>query len=334
MSLSLHPLVRPRNTTTILLLMGFALLWMGMFFVLPTPENYKLPSALVKIIGAELLPNLLITNILSLAFTMFNALLIYWLNNKFTIIRTRSSMPVFVYLLLMTLWHKTHYVLYPHLALAIMIISLFVFFGMYRLRRSPERAFLGTLLLSVGSLIVEPIALFIPVFWINFIHYNCFSFRNFLASLIGLLLPWIFFFWTNYHFSADTGWLSAIVEPFRLKVFFLQGVRPATAEIVYIAGIALLYTVAHFCMLAASKADSLQTRAKLQILFYLGLASALFTLCFGSQDFIFLPFVAFSYAILFSHPVTLEYSKFNRLLFLVFLVINLLYLARKIWLAL
>jgi hypothetical protein len=248
--------------------------------------------------------------------------LIYVLNNKFTIIRTRTLLPVFIYLLLISVWHQTHYFVFAHFTLALFCLSLLVFFKMYRNSRSAEQAFLGTFLIAAGSLIMKPLILFIPVCWLNFIYYNCFSLRTFLASLFGALVPWSIFLALNFLLQPDNLWFAAIFESFVIQPVFFE--RPA-GELIYIGTLMLVSIIFIAEMFVLMRKDLLQSRAKLNIIFFFGLSAAVFALFFQNQYYVFMPFVAFAFAVLFSHPLTLKLSVFNTVLFIFFVLVNIIY---------
>ncbi|MDR2840615.1 MAG: DUF6427 family protein [Paludibacter sp.] len=324
-----HPLVKPRFSTVIIFFLTVVIVWIALYYVIPENSENAIPSVFAQNIESNFMLSPLLLVIISLLLTLLNAYLIYGLNNRFAIIRTRTFLPVFVYLLLMTVWFHSHYFVYEYFALTMLLLSIFVSFSMYHNRNAPEQAFAGTLILSIGSLLITPLVLFVPINWIIFVRYKCFSLRNFAASLIGLLLPWGFYFFISYYFLSDTLWVQQFTKPFLIDIEFAA--HP-TIEIVYITLLILLYIAGHCSMLRAMRNDSLQIRAKLDIIFYYGIAAFVFAIVFSGQHYVFLPFIAFSFSFLFSHPITLTYSKFTKLLFIVFTVLNLLYLAIRVYL--
>jgi hypothetical protein len=329
MDFSLKPLILPKPIAATLIMLLLLMLWIVVYQFVATDVECASPSQ--QALNIQNFFNLnysyLLLNIISIFFTLLNTWLIYLLNNKFTIIRIRTFLPVFIYLLLISVWYQTHYLIYAHFANTLFLLSLFVFFNMYRNRNSTEQAFLGTLLLASGSLIIEPLILFVPIYWYNFIHYNCFSLRTFLASLFGMLAPWAIFISINILIQPDNQWFNALIEPFQVHSVFL---KLTTAELIYI-GILLIFSIIFLVeMFFLMKNDSRQTRAKLNIVLSFGIAAALFALFFHGQYQLFMPFVAFSYAILFAHPLALKLSIFNTILFILFIIINLLYLVYNI----
>ena len=150
----------------LLVLMGCAL-WMSSFvgsrIITPTTEN----SPFVESLQWLLIPNSLLSNLVGIAFTLLNALLLGQINNRFTIIRSRTFLPVFIFIMLMGSWNETHLVNGSHLALTLFLFVLFYIFGVFRDKKASEQAFMGSFLLACSSIIINPLIFLIPV---------CFSF--------------------------------------------------------------------------------------------------------------------------------------------------------------
>jgi hypothetical protein len=326
-SLSLKPLISPKIATTALVILLLLMVWAVAYLFITKEVTNEGFSPQMCIIQNFLEYNKLISNVVCLLITALNTLLIYRLNNKFSIIQVRTLLPVFIFLLFISVWYQSHYLVFNHLALTFFILSLLVFFNMYRNRYSTEQAFLGTLLLVTGSLILKPLILFVPICWLNFISYNCFSSRTFLASLFGMLMPWGIYLSVNHIIQPDNQWFVNILEPFKIDFLFFESL---TAEFIYI-GISIILGIIFLTeMFVLMKKDLRQTRAKLNIVLSFGLAATIFSLFLHNQYTMFMPFMAFSYAILFSHPLTLKLSRFNTILFILLVLTNIAYLVYNI----
>ena len=327
MSLSLKPLISPKFAVTTLVIVILLMIWAIAYLFITKEVAYENLSPQMYVIQDLLEYNEFTSNIICSLLTLLNMFLIYLLNNKFSIIRIRTLLPVFIFLLLISVWYQTHCLVFSHLALTLFIMSLLVFFNMYRNRYSTEQAFLGTLLLVTGSLILKPLILFVPICWYSFIHYNCFSLRTFLASLFGVLAPWGTYLVINQTIQPDNQWFFDILEPFKIEFLFFEN---STAEIAYIGALLILGIIFLVEMLVLIKKDSQQTRTKLNIVLSFGLAATIFSLFLNNQYSMFMPFMAFTYAMLFSHPLTLKLSRFNSILFILFVLINIAYVVYNI----
>ena len=156
---SLKNVIAPPIPMAVLMVLGVVLVWIAGFGYESKSATVQLNSPLAAYLQQFVLTNHVLSNILGAIITLLNAFLIAQLNNKFTIIRTRSFLPVFIFTMLIASWPSVHMLLSAHLALTLLIMSLFVFFEMYRDRNASEQAFLGSLLIATASLFIEPFIL-------------------------------------------------------------------------------------------------------------------------------------------------------------------------------
>lgn len=328
--ISLKNIIAPQLPMIVLMVFGVLLVWIAGFGYETKTSTVQFSSPLAIAMQQFVLSNHILANLISVVVVFFNAFLIAQLNNKFTIIRTRSFLPVLVFLLLIAAWSSIHTMLCAHIALTFLLVSLFVFFDMYRNRNASEEAFLGTLLIAVASLFAEPFILFVPVCWLGFVRFNSFSLRTFLASLFGLLAPWVFYVAIRIYLQPDLLWIGSLAKGFYIGV-------PLTElplhEIVYMAATSIIIVIGLTGLYSNLHSDAIQTRAKLNFLVYLLVAAFIFSILFIYQFAVFLPVVALCYALLISHPFTLKSSNFFSILFIVFIVINVAFVIANIFLS-
>jgi hypothetical protein len=169
--------------------------------------------------------------------------------------------------------------------------------------------------------------LYVPLIWIGLILFHSFSLRNFLATIIGVVTPWMLYLVVRAYFYPDLLWLNQLLTSFDIGFSILT--RPIN-EIAYMAVLAVLFIMGVVGLISNMNQDSMQTRAMLGFLIYFALFSFLFSMFFVHHFFVFLPFVALGFAILFSHPVTLKKGNFYAILFLVFIFVNLAFVVSNI----
>jgi len=324
---SLKNVIAPPIPMAVLMVLGVVLVWIAGFGYESKSATVQLNSPLAAYLQQFVLTNHVLSNILGAIITLLNAFLIAQLNNKFTIIRTRSFLPVFIFTMLIASWPSIHMLLSAHLALTLLIMSLFVFFEMYRDRNASEQAFLGSLLIATASLFIEPFILFIPVCWIGFMRFYSFSLRTFLASIFGALVPWVFFLAMRIYFQPDLLWLNSLATGFYVGVPFIE--LPLN-EFVYMACTAIIIVIGLAGLFSNLHSDSIQTRAKLNFLLFLLIAAFIFSMIFIYQFLVFLPVIALCYALLISHPFTLRSTNFYGILFIVFIVVNVAFVISNI----
>lgn len=325
--IDLRNYIVPTIPQAILLLFVVVLIWFTNIFMntwgVRETNSVTIASTAVNFIESSTL----LSKTLSLLLTALNAFFISQLNNRYSIIRTRSFLPVLFFSMLIASWHNTHSTAFAHLALSLFLVAIYVFYGIYRNRNAAEQAYTSSILVAVASLIYAPIILFIPVFWIGLSFFYSFSVRTFLATILGILTPWVLFLAIKYYIEPDLNWLYTIGESFQLGFNVLT--RPFN-ELIYLACLTVIAIIGLVGVTSNINQDSMQARALLNFNTLLLFFSFAFTLIFPQMFFVFLPFVAMSYAILLSHPITIGKTEFYKIIFIVFIVLNIAYVVSNI----
>jgi len=326
MKVSLKNIIVPSIPLAVFSVGGCVVLWMSAYFgarfATPPSEN----TIIAETLQLFLLPNTLLSNIISAGFTLLNAYLLAHLNNRFTIIRTRSFLPTFIFLLLMSTWNETHLVNGSHLALTLFIFSLFFFLNMYRDTKAVEQAFMGSFLLSTGSLIITHLILLIPVFWLGFIMIQSFSPRTLLASLFGALIPWTIYLSGVFYFQPDADLLQLFITKFSFVVSLPVLTLP---NIIYIAALILILLISLVSMYSNFHNETIQTRTKLNYILLTLIAVSIITVFQIKQFPVFLPIIAFGYSLLVSHAFTLRQNNLYGILFYVLCLLNIAFVISK-----
>ena len=314
----------------VLLMILIAAIWFADVF---TPYSSTGPDSFGAVspeINLFFNTNPLFANFISLLLTAFNAFLIGQLNNRHTIIRTRSFLPVMFFLLLISCWHETHLFVSIHIALSLFILALFVIFAVYRNRNAAEQAFLSSFLIAVASIMFFPVILFIPLIWIGLILFHSFSLRNLLATLIGVIAPWLICIAVRYYYQPDLLWLINLTNNFEFGLPLLS--RPLN-EIIYATALFVVLVLGIAGLTSNLNQDSMQTRSFINFIIWLLILAFIFSMIFKHYFMIFMPFVGFSYAVLLAHPLTLKKSKFYGYVFIGFIAVNLAFVVSNIIMA-
>ena len=326
MRVSLKNLIIPSIPLAVFLVGSCFVIWISAFigarYATVSTEYTSLGEGLQTMFS----PNSLLPNLICIALTLLNAFLVAQINNRFTIIRTRTFLPIFIFLFLIGTWNQTHVMIGSHIGLTLFIFALFYFFTMSRDRKASEQAFMGSFLISISSILINPLIFIIPVCWIGFMMFQSFSLRTFLASLFGTLCPWIIYLSAVYMFQPEFN----ITRVFNLNISSDLSVGAFTpAEIIYAATISIIMILGIFGMFSISTSDAINTRNKLNFLLFLLISLVILTCIFRNQFIVFLPFIALVYALLISHPLTLKQNNFNGILFIVFCLINIAFVISK-----
>ena len=323
MRISLRSFIVPTIPLAVLLVGSCIALWFSGYFLtgfsMPVSQSGNQNSFITSLIG-----NSLITNIIVLALTLLNAFLLAQINNKFTIIRIRTFLPILIFMILMAVWYPTHTQIYPTIALTLCILALFSFFSMLRNNKASEQAFLGSFLISAGSLMINQYIFLIPVCWIGFIIFQCMSLRTFLASFMGALAPWILYLSTMYFINPSTN----LYRLFAVNISFGFNFSTYTlVQFIYAGTLVIIFVFGLIGLISMSRSDAIQTRNKLNFLMFLMVSISFLSVIFMNQLTDFLPLIALIYALLLSHPLTLsQNNNINGILFIAFIVINLAFI--------
>lgn len=320
---TIKKMINPGTGLIVLLTILYLGLWVLNYTFLPDYRQYV--AASIRLIDPK--PLELVGIILLI--TIVNIVLITQINSRFSIIRTKTFVPAFLYALLIASWKETHFLIISHLAGTVFLVSLLIFLSMYRDKTSVQQSFTGTLLLSVSGIFFPPYLFLILLSWLGFFILKCNSPRVFIASIIGALIPWIYYFAYSYISGSEISVFQSFNIDFQPGLLLMG--RPVH-EHVYLTFTLLIMIISVIGTYKNLFNDSLQTRKNINfiVLFLLFLVLLIFT--FPKQALAFLPLIAIGYSFLFGHPLSLKTTKFYSILFYIFLLVNIVYMAYNFYL--
>jgi energy-converting hydrogenase Eha subunit E len=159
-------------------------------------------------------------------------------------------------------------------------------------------------------------------FWIGFIPLKSFSLRTFLASIFGILVPWFFYLLYSFYYLPNFSFADAILSNFKFKFVLLQ--LPIN-QIVYLSGLALVLLVSLAGLYSNLQSDSIQTRSNIRFISIFSSGVLLLFLLFNQYYVVLAPIFIFSLTFLLSHPFSLRKSNFFSIIFIIFVLVNILY---------
>jgi len=261
--------------------------------------------------------------LLSCSASIFNAILLVVFSNRFILVNTRSILPVFIFLLLICVWSCLYTALYSHLTLTLFIASLFSFFKMYHDRKAVEHAYMGSFLIACASIIIPEYVFLLLACWIVLFNFKSFSLRTFLASIIGVLTPFILYFSCFYLFdgSVDFSW------------FFNHFIIETTFSIGDFSGyfltyVAIIFFILVFCatsVYADFSKNTIHARKNLNFILFILLFSIAIRVFYTDTLTSLMPLTVLGSTIFLSHAFTLKQTKFWRFLFVCFFLTNILF---------
>lgn len=307
----------------------FTSLCIALWFLLFRPDTNLMLSAkeispLAGLLTAPLLELPLVASLISLVFCLLNSFLLSLLNTSYGLIRIRSFLPVFCFLLLMSVTQQTQLLYVAHLALTLLILTLFIFLSTFRDPRSVEQNYLAGFLLACSGIILPCYFLLSIIFWIASFNNQSFSLRNFLASLCGLLTVCVLYCGVIFLLNNDSTDFAAQLEFFRFRPFYVAEETLFYEKLYYFFMIAL--SILSIIQLYADfSKNSSQTRKSLNLVVLLLLASIALRLLYGNCFASLTPLSNLSMAILLAYGFTLKSGKFQQVLFILFCIANLLF---------
>lgn len=314
--------VPPLYIPVLLYIATFAM-WMLIYFLDSSRELLLLTST--DHLAERILPTHTIwAHILSFAVMAVNSALIAQMNNKFSFIRTRTFIPTFIYLFISLSWIETHGNYLYYLATFFVLLALFLSLDSYKNRTAVEHHFLAFFLLAFASFFVPNFLFLLPFFWLGWFFLKTFSFRSFIASVLGFFTPWILYLGFNFVITGEVRQFKSMQKFFySFELFDYTHI----VSLVYMFSMMLVLLISLTQMFIHSRRDSLQARDQLNFLKMIGAGVLIVSLFRFSGVVAFLPLFAFFYAVLSAYAFTLVKSKFNSILFILFLLIGVLYIA-------
>lgn len=315
MSFTLKKIIVPEYGTKFLFFTLALCLWGMIYF----SEGYIYEFDFIP--TEFLASNYLAANLLSMFFIGLNAFFIYLFTKNFNIIRTKTFIPVFVFVLIMTTWSNTHQSYYPHLTLSFVIIAFHNLFKSYKNRDESHRVFIGTILFSVSSLINPVLLFYFPFILLGLQFLKSLSLRTFFASLVGLLTPWIIYISILSFFNPEQ--LKQILSiPSGFHLLF-TGIDKA--EIIYNIILLILLLVGLLGLFDGIKKDTIQTRNFNYFLIMMLIATLPVIILFSESHAFVLPLVAFLSSIIVSHPISLKNSIIYNWYFVLLVLLNVIF---------
>jgi len=326
MKVSLQRIITPTLPVTALTYLVSFGLWIGLYFVYryPNPMPGYAGSIAENILSSESI----IAYLISYIFTVLNSLLIAQMNNKFAFIRTRTFMPVFVYMLISTFWLQIHGNYLAVIATFFVLIAVFLALEMYKDSKGVEQAFLSFFCLAVSSFLVHEVVFLLPFFWIGYGILRSLSTRTFFASVFGFITPLIFVF-SILFFALNQTVLFPDIKGviFEYQLFDYKNIP----FLIYFGGLFLIFSIAMMGLSTNTRHDVIQARTMLLFFRVMALGMLLLLIFRFSSYTSYLPLIAAFFAILTAYTFTLVRNLFYYILFIVLCVLSLAFVVYQIY---
>mgnify|MGYP007069866571 CR=1 FL=1 len=214
------------------------------------------------------------------------------------------------------------------------ITALMIFYNCYQDQESPGWTFYTFLCLGAGSLAYIHLLYFVPIFWLMMatIVYS-FCWRNFFASLIGLLTP--YWFWMGWTLWQENGALNAITRHFlALAEFQSPDYASIPSQHILILGlVTILGLTGMIHYLRTSSRDKIRTRQLYYSFFVIGTSAFLFLVLQPQHEDMLLRIMMIITSPLIGHFLALTKTKITNVAFITITVAVLLITAVNLWMS-
>lgn len=250
-------------------------------------------------------------------------------NTAFTLIRTRTSLPVSVYGLLVSLMCFLHPFRWNSLFPLAFLLAVTQLFRSYESARPATPVYNAFLIIGTCSLFFPPAVWFVPLLAVSLIPFRAFNAKSFCACLLGLITP----YWFLFGYAFWNGQLQLFIRPLKKMVTFapISYSHLTSVEVVswLVATTFLLVSAVHYGYV--SYTDRTRTRIFHSFLAYAGgwttLMSVLMPRCLDAL----LPVQCICAAFLGGRLFTLTKNRFSGIFFIVIFVALILLTGYNLW---
>jgi len=182
------------------------------------------------------------------------------LNNRNALMRTYSRMVSCSFLVLITMASLPHPSLKASIVTMCFIAFYLIIWNSYQDHQSAGWTFYAFFCIGLASTVFIQVIYFMPILWLMMIFFtNSFSFRNFIASLIGIVTPyWFTVGYYLYQHDFD-GFVQHFVSFIDYQDLFDYS-QVTDHQVVNLAFITLLGIIGSIHFLHTSYADKIRTR--------------------------------------------------------------------------
>ena len=255
------------------------------------------------------------------------------LNNSNALIRIYSRTVSAAFIILSCMVCSLFPSVEGNIAQLCLIASLLTLFRTYQDKTSTGWTFYTFMILCIGSLIHVHILWFIPVYWIimMFFLYSM-STRTFLASLLGVLLPyWCMFTWVLWQHEDDLSLFTQHFLPlgnYQFPADYTTISLPLTLSFLYIVVLSVTGII-HY--LRTSFYDKIRIRQIYYSFIFLGAVAGIVLIIQPQQYDLMLRVIIIATSPLIAHFISLTHTRLTNIAFFVITGIALMVTLFNLW---
>ncbi len=255
----IQKLVAPGALSATILLLLFALL-LGSFFIGTRIEPDRIADVYLFNGLRDLLTQYTFVFFLSTSiFIALLAFLLFQCNENFSFIRVRTVIPTLLFLFfLVSSNYKIEYCS-GLFACFFILIAVWFLLPSYQKKEPVGNVFNAFFFISAGSLFSFDLLLLVPVFWVSFSFLRIGSIRTLLASVIGLLVPYIICLST----LSLTGNIYEFLHSMQQQFMMFSFNNLKSLQLFYQIFFLLLFLISFILFLVSINTDKIKTRQML-----------------------------------------------------------------------
>lgn len=269
---------------------------------------------------------------IQLVLFLFSSYLIALMNNINVLIRIYSRMVSVSFIVLST----SAVFLFPSIKgffiQLCFITALLSFYNCYQDKESPGWTFYTFLCLSIGSIMEIHILYFVPIFWLMMIIIvYSFSWRTFIASIVGILTPyWFWAPWTSWRHNGDITVLDNHISA--LVNFQVPEMNPLTTQqTLLLIFVTILGVTGAIHFVRNSNFDKIRTRQLYYSFFIIGISAFIFLILQPHHYDILIHVIIIAVSPLIGHFLALTKTKITNIAFFIITIAVLTLTAFNLW---
>jgi hypothetical protein len=180
-----------------IVLLVFAVLFWLKYFIFPQPVQMSFeesPMPLFQLVSWLFEGKEFLSKTIALSLLVINALLLSRLNMKFIVLKSRTYLPSFIFLLVVSSFLPLQRLNPVVFASIFMLFAIEAIFGTFKKEGLAYEYFLASFLVSTGSLFYARGAYLMLIIWIGLSLFRNIRWREWIFTIIGFLLPYLFLF--------------------------------------------------------------------------------------------------------------------------------------------
>lgn len=266
---------------------------------------------------------------ISLLTCALTAYLLIEINTAFTLIRTRTTLHVCFYIFLTTACLFLHPLQQATFVPLCFLIALSQLFRSYESAQAAGSIFHAFFFIGVGSLLFPQLLYFVPLFYLGMISFRSLSAKSFFAGIIGLTVPYWFFFGYTFYYDKLELFYRPLLQIIRFQPISYHNL--GLEQLVSCGVITLISLVSSVHYFNVSYLDKVRTRIFLFFLISLEVWTYLLGVLQPQHFNVLLQIQVITGSILAGHLFTLTRNRFTGIFFIITFVILIALTIYNLW---